>query len=254
MGFRMRCIFSRTAVRRGFTLIELLVCVAVLALLAALLFPVFVKARERSRQAACAGNLRQIGQASALYVQDNEGRLFSEPASALRPPPPGPLPFSSVIGVCWIAQPLAPYVRGARIYQCPTDPHWGTQWRDAYTGGEPVSYAYNFRGIGLGTPLTQIPEPATALMLWDSGVSSSVNCPFEDAACGWRARDWKMSRLHDAELTGWHGGRCNFLYADGHVRAADWAGLQWQSLAPRLTPGAPSYGVSVAVPNPVPGF
>jgi prepilin-type N-terminal cleavage/methylation domain-containing protein len=55
---------------RGFTLIELLVVIAVIALLAALLFPVFAQARDRARMSACLSNMRQIGAALMLYVQD----------------------------------------------------------------------------------------------------------------------------------------------------------------------------------------
>src|SRR5712691_1921266 len=61
--------------RRGFTLIELLVVIAILAILAALLFPVFAQVREKARQTTCASNLRQIGTAFAMYVQDYDDRL-----------------------------------------------------------------------------------------------------------------------------------------------------------------------------------
>jgi len=55
---------------RGFTLIELLVVIAIIAILAAILFPVFAKAREKARQASCASNLRQITMALRMYGQD----------------------------------------------------------------------------------------------------------------------------------------------------------------------------------------
>lgn len=61
--------------RRAFTLIELLVVIAIIAILAAILFPVFAKAREKSRQAACLSNCKQIGNASAMYTQDFDERL-----------------------------------------------------------------------------------------------------------------------------------------------------------------------------------
>src|SRR5256885_5437199 len=56
--------------RRAFTLIELLIVIAIIAILAAILFPVFAQAREKARQATCQSNLKQIGSAFAMYVQD----------------------------------------------------------------------------------------------------------------------------------------------------------------------------------------
>ena len=61
--------------RRGFTLIELLVVIAIIAVLAAILFPVFSQAREAARKTACLSNMRQIGLATRMYMQDFDERF-----------------------------------------------------------------------------------------------------------------------------------------------------------------------------------
>ena len=61
--------------RRGFTLIELLVVIAIIAILAAILFPVFAKAREKARQASCSSNLKQIALAALQYATDYDGLI-----------------------------------------------------------------------------------------------------------------------------------------------------------------------------------
>ena len=107
----------RKDLRTGFTLIELLVVIAVIAVLAALLFPVFAGARERGRAAACASNLRHLGQAFELYQGDYECSL--EEAYT---------PWE------WPEQ-TRPYAGSDEIYICPSNP-WTAAWKDWKTSND----------------------------------------------------------------------------------------------------------------------
>lgn len=91
--------------RKGFTLIELLVVIAIIAILAAILFPVFAKARAQAQKATCLNNLKQIGTAISLYAQDNEHRY--------------PLGVDSS-GNYWYTS-LQSYIRNKEVLTCPSD-------------------------------------------------------------------------------------------------------------------------------------
>lgn len=92
--------------RKGFTLIELLVVIAIIAILAAILFPVFAKAREKARQTACLNNMKQIGTALQMYAQDyDEGIPTYSPRDGTAPAGP------------WN---LDPYIKNLQIWQCPS--------------------------------------------------------------------------------------------------------------------------------------
>jgi len=95
--------------RRGFTLIELLVVIAIIAILAAILFPVFARARENARKSTCQSNLKQIGLASMQYTQDYDEILM-------------PLGCQYVAGV-WTTWPtvIQPYLKNSRVVICPSD-------------------------------------------------------------------------------------------------------------------------------------
>ena len=91
--------------KKGFTLIELLVVIAIIAILAAILFPVFAKAREKARQTTCLNNMKQIGNGLMMYVQDYDETY------------PG-----WVAGLCNPAGPdnLNPYIKNLSVWQCPS--------------------------------------------------------------------------------------------------------------------------------------
>jgi prepilin-type N-terminal cleavage/methylation domain-containing protein/prepilin-type processing-associated H-X9-DG protein len=88
---------------KGFTLIELLVVIAIIAILAAILFPVFSRARENARRASCQSNLKQVGLAFMMYAQDHDTTL----------------PGSSVNNVSWSTL-LRPYMKGDQMLVCPS--------------------------------------------------------------------------------------------------------------------------------------
>ena len=133
--------------RYAFTLIELLVVIAIIAILASILFPVFAQAREKARQAGCSSNLKQIGLAIRMYVQDYDETF---PHNCDEPRPNGALKMTPVQGTCWagwISNVLIPYERNAQIYKCPTLSTTAgfSNWRLPDKAG---SYCYNYRSLG----------------------------------------------------------------------------------------------------------
>ena len=95
--------------RRGFTLIELLVVIAIIAILAAILFPVFARAREQARKASCLSNLNQLGKGLMMYGQDYDEMLMPAAVGTCGTPN----------AAAW-ADVLVPYVKNVKVYDCPS--------------------------------------------------------------------------------------------------------------------------------------
>src|SRR5687768_2024943 len=93
--------------KRGFTLIELLVVIAIIAILAAILFPVFARARESARASSCKSNLKQIALAFAQYTTDYDETYPKDNTHG-----------ASLAG--W-ADAIQPYIKNLGIYQCPSE-------------------------------------------------------------------------------------------------------------------------------------
>lgn len=112
---------SPARIRGAFTLIELLVVLAIISVLAAILFPVFAAAREKARQTACASNLRQIGLAFAMYESDWDGRLPDrrDLKITLGYRPWTTWPPSDPRGG-WAVEVMSPYAKNTQIWSCPS--------------------------------------------------------------------------------------------------------------------------------------
>ncbi|BDI33211.1 hypothetical protein CCAX7_52620 [Capsulimonas corticalis] len=235
----------------GFTLIELLVVIAIIAILAAILFPVFAKAREKARQISCASNLKQIGLGIMQYTQDNDENYPTGTGS---------------LGQGW-AGTVYPYVKSTGVFKCPDDPQAG-QVSGAGVVSYTVSYAGNLnflRTDGSGSPtdphsgqsLASLSSPAKTVLLCEitgiygpitnspefggaNGVVSAVtNGPFDAAVYpfignfsqGGHMRTGCLGGLDcSAQVnrngggygfdskTGLHTDGSNYLLADGHVK------------------------------------
>lgn len=239
----------------AFTLIELLVVIAIIAILAAILFPVFARAREKARQASCTSNLNQIGKALKMYIQDYDehwpvngfpGIAGQEDNALYRP-----IRFG---WGGWISNALRPYDKNQQIFRCPSyngTNGWGDPWNTVggapYNGGngQRVSYSYNYVPFGPARGLVDgmLPAPAEALVMWDSD-NSWTDCWYEDTGCGWRVRDYAWYVAKNNRVC-WHNGKGNYLWADGHVKATEWSAIYWQNLHGLVGPNNVNYGKPV---------
>ncbi len=158
----MSLITPKGTAKRGFTLIELLVVIAIIAILAAILFPVFGRARENARRSSCQSNLKQIGIGILQYVQDYDETY---PQAAQR--------GGELLG--W-AQLIQPYIKSYQIFQCPSESTQGIIPVHAYfPAGDQTDYFLNGL-IGdppgpdylIGVRLPKLENPALGIMAGDT--------------------------------------------------------------------------------------
>ncbi|MCM8786004.1 MAG: type II secretion system GspH family protein [Candidatus Omnitrophica bacterium] len=212
-----KSIFSKP---HGFTLIELLVVVAIIAILAAMLLPALSKAREKARTAVCLNNLKQIGLATLLYVEDYDGWFPYDATTGVRP--------------FWFLVNYG-YIKNTKVYSCPSDrtrlgTGKGESYNYSYLKGNYISYVWNYRIAGRlyptgwatdGSPckLSYLKRPGKDIILADSEWPPSTNPTYGNSDYINIAFYWYWYPNNQNYQPPHHGIGNNIVCADGH---AEW--------------------------------
>jgi len=198
--------------QKGFTLIELLVVIAIIAILAAILFPVFARAREKARQASCLNNQKQWALAWQMYVQDYDEAI----------PPHCPRTWTDGSyewdwNRLWYMV-LEPYVKNREIRYCPSD---------NYRSGYGINYGYNcyyLRTSDWGQPegatkLGEITKPAETIIAGETKLGLYV-------LYNPTVTKYEWGYCYDR-----HNGGSNYSFCDGHAKWVSKAELlgNWQN-------------------------
>ena len=201
--------------RAAFTLLEILVVIAIIAILAAILFPAFARARENARRSSCQSNLKQLSLATIQYTQDYDERF--------------PMGLTQNGGQFFTALDLIqPYAQNKNIALCPSDSTpWDMDLSSVVPGTAPASYSANDKietspAFGAAPPpvsLAQIKQPSHLPLSWDA-VLDTTSAPLSPPIPNVIAR-----RRH---LEG-----ANCAFADGHVK--------WIKTRPELSDPNPAY-------------
>jgi prepilin-type N-terminal cleavage/methylation domain-containing protein/prepilin-type processing-associated H-X9-DG protein len=192
------------SVKRGFTLIELLVVIAIIAILAAILFPVFARAREKARQTSCLSNVKQISLGILMYAQD-----YDEQFPFLYTIHPGNLRRD-------ISFSIRPYLMNFDIFNCPSSDRKVTPTEN--TTYHSYSYGYHvgmFRSISASAKMADIKRPAQIVMTGDVCQDPNLLGRFHYPSKGPFRCDPDGT---NCEICG---GTHNSLYAEGHSNRYD---------------------------------
>jgi prepilin-type N-terminal cleavage/methylation domain-containing protein/prepilin-type processing-associated H-X9-DG protein len=230
---------------QAFTLIELLVVIAIIAILAAILFPVFAQARDKARQASCLSNLKQMGTAFMMYVQDYDEKfplafgfdgtnwLWNSSITT----PSNWRAGNTALRDQWWSNSLQPYIKNYQVYACPSGPEVKLAGIDYSAPVVPYArVSYSFNGLLHQYPLAGVATPAGLPLVWEGrgkaqvagfALSNPALVCSAGGACLYTAKGTACANTTNGgsgtmfTLDGTmfiHSGGAQFLYADGHAK------------------------------------
>jgi prepilin-type N-terminal cleavage/methylation domain-containing protein/prepilin-type processing-associated H-X9-DG protein len=228
--------------KSAFTLIELLVVIAIIAILTAILFPVFAQAKAAAKKIACMSNCKQIGTSIYLYLGDSDDTLPMANYPGTAGPPFTEFAWMAGAGsapLVW-ADLMQPYAKSTKIFKCPTDDSGVPIVAGNPVKGELFSYALNYyfyrKPSGTffsltGGSMSEIPSSSSKLFVCESASNQSREIVRPDRAAGF-AR---------------HSGGANWIYADTHARYHTMP--KWWATVPSATWGNPVLAAAEPAPQ-----
>ena len=241
----MPFLFREKSRARAFTLIELLVVIAIISLLAAILFPVFARARENARRTSCLSNTKQIGLGFLQYTQDYDEKY--------------PLRYMAMMGntptSSWTIS-VQPYLKSTQLYRCPSDAsaRWAASIAPPAAPPYTTSYILNawLSGDAKFGSLSAVQSPSLVIFMSESAdaITRDHFHPFQwykeasgnsdpAAPMMMMAGTWDAANNRTAELaTERHLEGFNVGYCDGHAKWQKWSRVWFQDTPRNIYEGA----------------